>query len=145
MMLIANNVKQKISFHFSWELRNISCFTLFAISNIQFAKVYYKINDKIFPFCQEISVTYYCKTIAILLRNSAILLTYCSIEYCNSAIPQHYCYCYLQYSEKLLAVSLNLFYRFDAQFLRPFIRFFLCNNDWVLILVQSIKTSLLLL
>ena len=52
-------------------------------------------------------MTYYCKTIAILLRNSAILLTYCSIEYCNSAIHQHYCYCFLQYSEKLLTVSLN--------------------------------------
>ena len=51
-------------------------------------------------------MTYYCKTIAILLRNSAILLTYCIIEYCNSAISQHYCYCFVQYSKKLLAVSL---------------------------------------
>ena len=56
-------------------------------------------------------MTYYCKTIAILLRNSAILLTYCIIEYCNSAIPQHYCYCFVQYSEKLLAVSLSLLER----------------------------------
>ena len=51
-------------------------------------------------------MTYYCKSIAILLRNSAILLNYCSIEYCNSAIPKHYCYCFVQYSEKLLTVSL---------------------------------------
>ena len=34
----------------------------------------------------EICFTHYCKTIAILLRNSAILFNYCSIEYCNSAI-----------------------------------------------------------
>ena len=100
--------------NFSWQLRNILYFILFAISIIQFAKVYYKFNDKVFPFCQEISVTYYCKTIAILLRNSAILFTYCSIAYCNSAIPQHYCYCFVQYSEKLLAVSLpsNISYTF---------------------------------
>ena len=52
-------------------------------------------------------MAYYCKSIAILLRNSAILLNYCSIEYCNSAILKHYCYCFVQYSEKLLTVSLT--------------------------------------
>ena len=81
---------------------------LFGTSIIQFATVYDKTNEIVFPFCWEISMTYYCKSIAILLRNSAILLTYCSIEYCNSAIPQHYCYCFVQYSEKLLTVSLLL-------------------------------------
>ena len=81
---------------------------LFAISIIQFATVSDKKNENFVPFCWKISITYYCKTIAILLRNSAILLTYCTIEYCNSAIPQHYCYCFVQYSEKLLAVSLLL-------------------------------------
>ena len=85
---------------------NIFHFTLFAISTVQFATIYSKINWKVFPFCWKISITHYCKTIAILLRNSAILLTYCIIEYCNSAIPQHHCYCFVQYSEKLLAVSL---------------------------------------
>ena len=81
---------------------------LFAFSIIQFATCYDKINENVNPFCWEISMTYYCKTIAILLHNSAILLTYCTIEYCNTAIPQHYCYCFLQYMylEKLLTVSL---------------------------------------
>ena len=87
---------------------NIFHFTSFAISITQFATVYGKINWNVFSFCWKISMTYYCKTIAILLRNSAILLTYCIIEYCNSAIPQHYCYCFVQYSEKLLTVSLHL-------------------------------------
>ena len=76
----------------------------------------------LFPFCWEITMTYYCKTIAILLRNSAILLTYCSIEYCNNAIPQHYCYCIVQYSEKLLTVSLALV---DFRFYLTLVRFYI--------------------
>ena len=56
----------------------------------------------------KIWVAHYCKTIAILLRNSAILFVYCSIEYCNSAILWQYCYCFVQQSKKLLGVSLNL-------------------------------------